>query len=578
MLKRLYALFLFFFLQTAVIAQSQYPLDYFRSPVDTAITLAGNFGEIRPNHFHAGFDIKTNGREGLPVYAAADGYISRIKISPFGYGKALYIRHGNGYTSVYGHLSGFAPPIDALTKKIQSFYQAFEMDTLLTETALPVKKGQLIGYSGNTGGSQGPHLHFEIRESTTEKPVNPYYFGYSVPDHAKPKITGIAVYPLGATATVNGRHLLKRMKPKLLKGEYHFAPADTVSVSGEIGFGIETYDTEDGSTNQNGVFSVELQAGGRRIFYYEQEKFSFENARYVNAHIDYAEKQKHNVKIQKCFLSKNNQLEIYKNMLNNGIINFTDDSVHWIRFIVKDFVGNTTELMLKVKSKRRTELVTVELTGEQAPAPFDCTTEYKKELQDVKISIPPYALYDDVKKLDYRVKPALKGAFSQTYAIMNTEIPLQKAFSLSIRPNDLPDSMQSKACIISIDEKGRRSYEGGKYASGYVTTQTKTFGNFAVAIDTTAPKLKPAFKFVPNKATDLSKAKTIGITATDNLSGIRKYRATIDGNWVLCEYEFKQNLLFYTFDDSVTRGEHFFMIEVTDDKNNKSSLIFRFNR
>jgi hypothetical protein len=574
MLKRLFFLSLLLFCNFLA-GQNSYPRDYFRSPVDTNISLAGNFGEIRPNHFHAGFDIKTNGKEGMPVYAVADGYISRIKVSPYGYGKALYIRHPNGYTSVYGHLRNYERNIAGFAKKIHYFKESYEIDSLLEPETLPVKKGQLIGFSGNTGGSSGPHLHFEIRESLTEKPINPYFFGYKIADNIKPKITQIVIYPLGESSSINGRHAVKKIKPVLQNGSYIIPKADTLEVNGEIGFGIDVWDTENKSSNQNGVFSIELQSGGKRVYYHEMEKFSFENARYVNAHIDYAEKQKHNSKIQKCFLSKNNQLEIYKNVINNGVISFRDDSVHWIRYIVKDFQDNTSELMLKIRSSSKVK--TAESPKNSSAPQFDCLAENKFSKEDVQVSIPAGALYDDIE-FRYSKPSSIKGSFSPLHRIHTSDVALQKSYTLSIRPNHLPDSLQSKACIIFVDEKGRRSYDGGSYADGWVSTQTKSFGNFTVAVDTTAPKLRTAFPCNLNSVTDLSRAKTIGIVASDNLSGIKKYRAIIDGKWVLCEYEFKKDLLFYTFDDSIGKGTHTFTIEVRDDKWNTSTLTFIFKR
>lgn len=555
-------------------AQTSYPQNDFRSPIDTTLTLAGNFGEIRPNHFHAGFDIKTNNHEGMPIYAVADGYVSRIKISAFGYGKAIYITHPNGYTSVYGHLRSFDSDIQTFTSKIQYLEESYEIDTLLSPSILPVKKGELIGLSGNTGGSQGPHLHFEIRDSKTETPINPYLFGYLIPDTVKPRITQIAVYPINENASINGKNTSKKIAPIYKKGNYNLLKQDTLLVNGEIGFGIECYDTETKSLNKNAVYSIELQSGGKRIYYYEMEKFSFENARYVNAHIDYESKQNHGTKIQKCFVSKNNKLGIYKDAVNDGALDFKDDSVHWIRFIVKDYVGNSTELMLKVKSSSKSiPNKTRKLENEI----FDCLKENKFTTNDIKITIPAEAMYDDIA-FTYSKPGSVPGTFSPLHKILNVDVALQKNISISIKPVNLPDSLQSKACIISVNDKGGKSYEGGTFEDGWVTTLTKEFGNYAVGIDTIAPKLKTSFKLIKDQTPDLSKAKKIGIIASDNLSGIRKYRATIDGKWVLVEYEFKQNLLFYTFDDKITPGLHQFRIDVTDDKENKSTLTFIFKK
>jgi murein DD-endopeptidase MepM/ murein hydrolase activator NlpD len=553
--------------------QNAYPSGDFRSPVDTTISLAGNFGEIRPNHFHAGFDVKTNGKEGMKLYAVGDGYISRIKISSFGYGKAVYIRHPNGYTSVYAHLSALEPVAAAFIKNAQYLKESFELDTLLEEDQLPVRKGQLIGLSGNTGGSQAPHLHFEIRETATEKPINPYFFGYKIPDAVKPKITLLAIYPLDASSSVNGKNTVKKIKPLYTNGKYSLNKADTLTLNGKIGFGIEAFDTENRSTNQNGVFSIELQSGGKRIYYHEFEKFSFENSRYVNTHIDYEQRNSH--KIQKCFLSKNNQAGIYKDLVNNGIIDFKDDSIHWIRFIVKDFAGNTSELMLKIKSSSATK--SFFSNKPQSQTLFDCTKENAFKNENVQVSIPAYALYDDIA-FTYSSGLKQKGTYSNVHRIHNDKVPLQKAYSLSIKADQLPERLRDKACIISVNPKGRPVYEGGTYKDGMVTTNIKTFGSFAIAVDTIPPKIKTAFKYTPGTTVNLSNAKTISIIADDNHSGIKKYRAKIDGKWVLCEYEYKKDLLFYTFDGSLEKRVHTFEIEVTDDKGNSSTLLFSFKR
>lgn len=558
-----------------VFAQAPYPVNYFGSPVKCDMALVGNFGEIRPNHLHAGFDIKTNCQEGMPIYAVADGYISRIKIGPKGYGKVLYLNHPNGYTSVYAHLQSFNGAIGITAKRIQYANELFEIDTLLNPTAIPVKKGDLIALSGNSGSSEGPHLHFEIRDTKTEMPINPYFFGYSIKDNVKPRITEVAIYPMGKTSTVNGKRVPQKLKPIANKLGYAFKLSDSVLVHGDIGFGIECYDSETGSTNQNAVFSIEVQYLGKRIYYSELEKFTFENARYVNAHVDYAEKQKHNNKIQKCFLAKNNQLGIYKDLANNGIISFTDDVSHWVKFIVKDFSGNTAELILKVKSTSKAPLP--ETQENKKEICFDCLKDNQYKKEDIEITVPASSLYDDLK-FKIQTSPAVKGTYSLLYTIQDANTALQKAYNISIKAVNLPKALQSKALIISINDKGKRNNEGGVYADGWVRTQTKVFGKFAIALDTVAPVIKPVFKVTDKSNVNLKKAKTISFKVSDNLSGLKKYRATIDGKWVLCEYDLKRDLLFYEFDAAILLGKHSFRLEVSDEKNNNAVWSCNFLR
>lgn len=551
-------------------AQAPYPVNYFGSPVRSALTLVGNFGEIRPNHLHAGFDIKTNSKEGMPIYAVADGYVSRIKIGPKGYGKALYINHPNGYTSVYAHLQSFNGVIGVKAKNIQYSKESFEIDSVLIINEIYVKKGELIALSGNTGSSEGPHLHFEIRDTKTEAPINPYFFGYTVKDNVKPRITGLTIYPLGKTASVNGKMLPQKLKPLSNNLGYYFNKSDTVTVHGDIGFGVECFDTETGSTNQNAIFSIEVQSRGKRIFYSELEKFTFENSRYVNAHIDYAEKQKHNAKVQKCFLAKNNQLGIYKDVINNGVIRFTDDVAHWIKFIVKDFAGNTTELILKVNSSSKGGVYEVSKNTEGI---FDCSQENQYKNEELEVIIPPLALYDDLK-----FKVSKSATAKGIYFIQDDKTALQKPITLKIKAEKLPESLQSKAFVISINNKGKRVYEGGNYLNGWITTQTKVLGNFAIAVDTIAPVIKPTFKVVDKTNVDLRKLKSISFKATDNLSGIKKYRATIDGGWVLCEYDFKRDLMIIELDENLKAGKHTLKLEVSDEKNNTSKWLCMFLR
>lgn len=563
---------LLFFKICTISAQGTYPTDYFRSPVATPITLAGNFGEIRPNHFHAGFDIRTNNKEGALVFAVAEGYVSRIRISPVGYGNALYITHPNGYVSVYGHLRNFNPAIQAYAKAVQSFLQSFEIDTLLVPGTLPVNKSDIIAFSGNTGGSQAPHLHFEIRDEKTEMPINPYYFGFQVKDHIRPTISSIVIYPLGATATVNGKQAPKKLIPVKIKDAYLIAKSDSIHVNGEIGFGINCFDKENGSSGPNGVYSIELQESGKRLFYYEMEKFTFDNARYVNAHIDYAEKQRHHQVIQKCFLSKNNLLEIYKDVKKQGTVHFQDDSIHWIKFIVKDFEGNKSELSVKVKSSSKTRIP----APQQTIPVLNCLEENQVSKPDITVFIPANALYDDLAFV-YKKTAGAKTTFSDVHHLADETIGLQKAIVITMNASRVPDHLKTKACIVSMD-KGKFNYEGGALLNGSLVAESKHFGNFAIAVDTVPPKITTTVKPLPGDSiANFSQLKSLRFIVTDNLSGVKKYRATIDGKWVVCAYDAKNDLLTYTFEESPGTGLHYFKLVVSDDRDNSREwkIIFK---
>lgn len=537
--------------------------------------LVGNFGEIRPNHFHAGFDLRTNGVEGMPVYAIEDGYVSRIKISAKGYGKAIYINHPNGYTSVYGHLQGFINSIAEIVSDIQYSNETFEFDTIFNSDKIPVKKGQQIAFSGNTGSSGGPHLHFEIRNTKTEMPINPYFFGYKIPDSSAPKIIQLAVIPIGNDASVNGKQGIKKINVSGNNNVYHILNSDSIYANGEIGFGIKCYDKENGSANHNGVYSIELQLDGNRIYFHQLESFSFENSRFVNAHIVYEEKERHNEIIEKCFLSKNDKLGIYKDIINRGIVDFNDELTHHLKYIVKDFIGNSAEVTLKVRSDSKN--ITTKYINVLKPPHFDCLKDVSFEEDEFKLSIPAESLYDDIDFTKQIIHDS-KSPYSPLIQLFPAETAFQKDFTLSIIAARLPDSLQNKACIVSISDKGKINYEGGEYVSGWVTARTKHFGKFKISIDNKPPVILLNSNSKNKSSVDYSKAKTIKITAKDELSGIKKYRATIDGKWVLCEYEPKKDLLFYTFDEKVKSGEHTFKIEVTDDKNNTSRLSFKFNK
>lgn len=570
---RIIAIFLFYSSALPLWAQTaNYPKDHFRSPLDIPLSLSGNFGEIRPNHFHSGLDLRTNSREGLNVYAIGDGYISRIKVSPYGYGKALYITHPNGYVSVYGHLSAYSGAVAQYVKKMQYEKESFEIEVFPGKDELKVTKGQVIALSGNTGSSGGPHLHFEIRDEKTEAALNPQLFGFKVPDQVKPRIKNIAIYPVDSESTVNGKKS-KKILPVNFKNEKHSISAPELPVvSGNIGFAIETIDGENNSPGPNGTYRVELFVDNARIYSHEFETFRFDQTRFVNAHVDYAEKRSSGRALQRSFLLPNNRLTIYKGIDNNGVITFNDSLRHVIKYVVTDISGNSSSVELKVKSKPIKTAPAQSITLPVDPGVFYFVRDNHFITDHVRVDLPSEALYENISFKHSMSRDTLKGAIAPVHHIHSEQVPVHKPYTLSIKTEQLVHSKQSKALVVSVHGK-KLTAEGGEYLDGWITAQPKVFGKYTVVLDTVKPVIKEL-----SLAKDMSKSKSISFAVSDDLSGVKKYRMTIDDKWVMLEYEPKQSLLYYVFDEHVTRGEHELVLEVTDDRGNIARKEYKFKR
>lgn len=311
-------------------AQSKIPSDFFQNPLNVDLVLSGTFGELRSNHFHSGMDIKTQQREGLPVVAAGDGYVSRINIQHYGYGKALYIQHPNGYTTVYGHLQKFSPEIEAYIKKKQYANETYEIEDFPKEGELKVTSGQLVAMSGNTGGSGGPHLHFEIRDGQ-QRPMNPHLFGIELKDTQAPTVNSLWVYPLGEDAHVNGSGNRQRVKLTPLKdGSFK---AEQLNACGEIGFGVNTTDKLDGAANNNGIYKIDATLNGDSIFQLSFDRFSFSETRHLNQLIDYEYYSNNKSRITRLYVQPSNPLSIYNNVVDKGVITVKDSLTYLLSLI-----------------------------------------------------------------------------------------------------------------------------------------------------------------------------------------------------------------------------------------------------
>jgi len=539
------------------IASITYP-DDFRQPLDLKPVLAGSFGEIRPNHFHSGLDYRTNQREGYPVYAVADGYISRLRVQIGGFGNAIYINHPNGYTSVYGHLQKFNERIGLIVKDFQYRKQSFDVDFPLMPIEIPVKKGDIIAWSGNTGSSGGPHLHFELRDTQTEETINAQLFGMEVPDNTKPEIKALYVYRLNGQPFSAGT-AKQQFQLSGNNGEYRVNQSPVITVNGETGFGIVTYDQQTPGGNKNGVYSTEVFLDNSLIFTSVMERFAFSNSRAVNSHIDYPAHLSSGITIQKSFVEPGNPLGIYKNVVNNGIINLKDNEVHEVRYVVKDVKGNTSTLEFRIKNNPDFIIASKPLTGVKN---FSYNTQNEYSTSDFKITIPKGILYGDINFNYSKVKRA--NGWSDAHIVHSRTTPLHENFTIAIKPvKEVSDYIQSKLLIVNANG----GYAGGSYdeKDGFVKGYPRTFGTYYVSIDTIPPSIRPV-NITDGK--DMGTSDRIVLKMSDNLSGINSFSGYIDGKWVLMEYDLKTSTVWHTFDSLTTPGKHLFEFRVADMKQN----------
>ncbi|WP_299530756.1 M23 family metallopeptidase [Ulvibacterium sp.] len=544
--------------------QENYPKEAFGSPMGIPLILAGTFGELRSNHFHAGIDIKTQQRQGLPIYAIEDGSVTRIKISHWGYGKVIYVAHPNGYTSVYGHLQKFSPNLEKYIKEIQYQKRSYEVEVFPDYGELKVEKGELIAYSGNTGGSSGPHLHFEIRSSISEKPTNPLLYGYEVRDATNPTLRKLYGYPISDDAVINQSGSKIQINfSKQLDGTF---VADKVRAVGTIGFGFIGYDRQDMAANKNGVYSVQQLVNGKIYSDYSFEKFSFSETRYINTLIDYDHFGKYKQRIQKCFRSPGNRLSIYNTLYNDGKIVVREGLSYNVELLIKDFEGNQVKLRIPIEGKRepvikdREEKKTDYFVIAKKPNNYD--------LGAAKVYFPANTFYEDFY-LDLQ-----KGR--DTVKIHSNTVPAHRNFTITFDTSKYQEDERKQLFIARLDKKLRPNYTSTYKRGNVFTTRTRNLGTYTLAKDTLAPKIRTKnFK----EKQWLNNYRYLSVYIADDLSGIDSYSATLNGEWILMEYEPKNQTLTYNFDDVILdKKQCELKVVVTDNVGNSNTLSTIFYR
>lgn len=548
-------------------AQQEYPSDLFRAPVDFRILLSGTFGELRSGHFHSGIDIKTGGVTGKDIHAIGDGYISRIKVSPYGFGNALYITHPQGYVSVYAHLKHFSTELDTWVKQQQYKKESFAVDLPVGKNQFPVRKGDIIAQSGNSGSSGGPHLHFEIRDEATQRPLNPLLFGMKAKDFIRPKITGLMVYPESAGTTIDSK---ARPVTYNLQGwgpVYRIKDDKQITVSGPISFGISAYDLQNDSHNKNGVYCYEMEVDGVLVWQWKANIISFSEAGYINSFIDYSTYIKRRKRYVRTSVDPNNRLKMYPLKEGRGIVEFTDSGRHKVLLRAIDYSADTSCLTLNILHlPANGELAKIEDSNTPTKLfQWDKSNEFSNE--QCEIALVDGTLFDDMGFYYQKKKlPADVSGFSDLHHLNSHTDVAYLRFQVSIKPDHYPEGMEDKLCLATLTND-KVSYRGGEFHNDRVTTRTRNFGDYFVSIDTLAPEIKP-INLKPKDAQ--ARLRPIKFVIKDEFSGISTYRATINEQWILMKYDAKNNLLTYYPDEHLKKGDNVFSLTVTDGKGNES--------
>jgi murein DD-endopeptidase MepM/ murein hydrolase activator NlpD len=540
-----------------------YPETEFRNPLSIPISLSANFGELRSNHYHMGLDIRTQHRVNLPVHAAADGYVYKIKVEPFGFGQAVYIRHSNGYVTLYAHLNAFYPALAAYVKKKQYELERWNVFLDIPPGLFPVKKGDLIAYSGSTGGSLGPHLHFEIREYPEDINLNPMLFGLPIPDNKPPVVRRLAVYDRNKSIYEQAPDFYP------VKGagkDYHPERSIIYTGSPNVGFGISGFDTQTGSSNPNGIYQAVIYDNQVAISGFRMNHISYNDTRGINAHIDYRTRAGGGPYYQLLFRLPGYAHSIYQEH-DAGYIGLEDGKPHDIRIELKDARGNSSSLRFKVQYK----------PGEKINPAYEGKMFYPGmidgyETDDCAFYLGEGSLYDSVHVAYHAKEVNTASVVSRLHQIGTPSVPVQD--SITVRIKITKPVADKNRVLMQWFSKENGEVKKVQWQDGWATAAFRNFGNFQLVTDTEPPSIS-----IPGIAenANLQKSSHIAVRVHDNFEQIKSFRATLDGNWLLFSND-KAKAFIYHFDAHCSRGKHELKITATDEAGNVGEKVLHFVR
>jgi murein DD-endopeptidase MepM/ murein hydrolase activator NlpD len=556
MMQRIFWLLLCLVCTGGSFAQKVMPAGYFSAPLQGKLIVSGTFGELRPDHFHSGLDFSTQNKENLEVLSSAAGYVSRIKISASGYGKVIYITHPNGFVSVYAHLNAFNVVVDDYVKRKQYEQKTFEIELFPNPALFPVRKGDIVGYSGNTGASGGPHLHFEIRNSRTELPFNALYAGFVPADKDAPIIEKISLSSVGNNSQVNGQNKKIILPTVKNKKDSCLTVFDTIKVTGNIIFGMKAWDKSD-AEGICGIYAGEMLVDSVPLIRFSFDSLSFDATRYVNALIDFETYINSGERFYQSYVATGNRSGIYSVEKNKGIFCFSDTNFHKVTFVAKDFFGNQAVQTLIVKSSKPARAVA---SVSKLPL-YHYGLKEHFEAKNITVDFPANALYDSIY-FDYKVLERTDKTYSGIHQVHLPTTPIHTHVLLKIKPDIMPGQTLAEKLCLALYAGDYYTYVKTEWADGFLYAKISSFGNYCVVADTVAPEIKPIGIYKNKK---INPDDLIKFTITDNFSGISSYVLTVNGKWALAEYDAKNNLLTFKADAAILKqGVNLLDLKVSD--------------
>lgn len=541
-----------------IFAQNNYLQNYFRNPLNIPINLAANFGAVRSNHFHMGLDIRTNSQENLPVVAAADGYVSRIKVERYGFGNAIYVTHPNGYTTVYAHLNKYFDKLDEYVKEQQYKDEKWEQDITFSPKQFPVTKGQLIALSGNTGGSAGPHLHFEIRDTKTEECINPLLFGFNIPDGIAPIISGLYWYDRRFSTYDPGANGVAVKKA----GNVYTSNIVQVN-SSQISFAIKAVDKANQGFNL-GIYDAELMMDGKLIYSFKIDRIHYNDTRYINGCVDYTKFIKDKTSIQHLSNLPGMKLPNYSSG-SDGMINLQDNEIHNIEIILKDVNGNTSRLTTKVQLSNPSEKIS---SNNKTVFPNESKTI---KTENAEINLSKNAVYDAI---NFNMFEKLDGEAVSNSIILNSPyIPIHDEYSLKIKPNKKLSNEEKDKTVIELNYGSDKNIIKAKWSGDWAEGQFNRLGTARLLVDNSSPSVSPSWK-----EGALVNTASLRLKGTTKIGGIESFRAELDGKWL--RFARVKDDFVYIFDGKCPKGSgsHILKVTTTNTAGNTNMQTFTFQR